>query len=353
MRGSRGAVVLAVTGLLVAACSAGEPESGTSAARSGAGASADSAPPADATGSTDSSASPAARSAAVRAAAPETVVAFSGDIAGGGPGSASYANASATGDLVRQVDPAYVLTGGDNAYPMGTRSDFRTKYTPTWGSFKAITRPAPGNHEYMTPGAAGYYGYFFDGVATGHRYYAFGAGAGWRVYALNCEVPCGTDSTQVAWLRRDLADHPDRHYLVTVHRPRYTSGKHLPYHGLNAIWRAVVNAGGDLVLSGHNHQYERFSKQDASGRWKPSSGLVQFVAGAGGAEMYPFSRTAPRSQARNARDFGVLVLQLRPGGYSWEYLGSGRCFRSGRSYDCPAHTGRVLDEGSRTTNNPG
>lgn len=281
-----------------------------------------------------------------------TLVAFAGDIADGSPGTAAYANASATAARVQAINPQFVLTGGDNAYPRGSETDFRTKYEPTWGAFKEKTYPSPGNHEYLTPGATGYFGYFFGGQVTGRRYYAVALGAGWRGYSLNCEISCGSTSAQYAWLQQDLAANPGQHYLVYLHRPRFTSGPHAPYTGLSAIWSLVQRAGGDLVLGGHNHQYERFAKLNASGQ-PSASGMVQMVAGAGGAEIYGFPRTAAHSLVRNNRDFGVLRLTLRPDSYSWRYVASGRCWTPAAGpYSCPTRDGLVLDSGKRVTNTP-
>lgn len=291
---------------------------------------------------------PEARSAG--AATPPTIVTFAGDIAKGVQGTPDFLNAQATANRVKAIGPRYALTGGDNAYPSGTATDFATKYHPTWGGFKAITKPSPGNHDYYTAGATGYFGYF-KGQIAGKAYYAFDLGAGWRAYSLNCEISCGLGSPQHTWLRNDLASHPGRHYLVYLHRARFTTGPHPPHTGVSAIWSTVNAAGGDLVLSGHNHQYERFSKQDANGGYTPS-GMIQFVAGAGGAGMYGFVRTSAETLARNATDFGVLRLTLRRGTYSWRYVGSGRCWNGGGSYSCPARTGMVLDSGTRNTNNP-
>jgi acid phosphatase type 7 len=81
---------------------------------------------------------------------------------------------------------------GDNAYPGGSATEYRNKYDPTWGSFKARTRPVPGNHEYSSGSASGYMGYFGAAAVTnsvdGGVYYAYDLGKSWRAYALNPEI---------------------------------------------------------------------------------------------------------------------------------------------------------------------
>src|SRR5207249_3348285 len=113
----------------------------------------------------------------------DCVVTIAGDIASSAdPNSAGYLNALRTGDVVRMVGPTFALTAGDNAYEDGSLVEYQTKYDPTWGSFKAITRPSPGNHEYHIPNAQGYLDYFFGGVVTGNEYYGCDCGA-WRLYS--------------------------------------------------------------------------------------------------------------------------------------------------------------------------
>jgi hypothetical protein len=179
--------------------------------------------------------------ASVQAAAVDTpvVVMAAGDIAEGG--TTTMANATATGDLIREAAPKLVMALGDEAYPDGSASDFATKYDPTWGSFKSITKPVPGNHEYHTP--AGYLGYFGNANVTnpvdGGVYYAYDIGNGWRGYALNSEISMSTSSAQYQWLQADLNAHPGVHIVAYWHQPRYLSGTiHNDNTSAAPIWRA-------------------------------------------------------------------------------------------------------------------
>ena len=288
---------------------------------------------------------------AAESAAPDCVVTIAGDIADGAdPSDSKYINAMRTGDVVRMVNPTFALTAGDNAYDTGTLAEFQTKYDPTWGSFKATTRPAPGNHEYNTPNAQGYFDYFFGGVSTGNDYYAFDCGA-WRLYSLNCEILCEEGSAELAWLRNDLAAHPGRHYLGYLHQPLFTSGIiHGPDPDVADVYAAIQASGGDVLVSAHNHQYERFAKQNANGT-ADSLGLRQFVVGSGGADIYGFGTPQANSQFRDGEHYGVLKLVLSDASYSWQYLSSGRKQVGTSDLDDPDHPlGTVLDQGSESTN---
>jgi hypothetical protein len=274
-----------------------------------------------------------------------------GDIADSG---SALTNATATGNLIRNANPAYAFTVGDNAYPSGTDSDYATKYDPTWGSFKAKTLPAPGNHDYVSS-AVGYMNYFglanvsYDANST-HLWYAKDLGNGWRFYSLNTEVPTSVGSAQEVWLRNDLAAHPGLHYVAVTHHPRYVSGtSHTDSTAPCPLWNALQAAGGDLFLVGHEHHYERFAKMDCNGALA-SAGLREFVIGTGGDSQYALGPPHFGQQAVLNTDFGVLKLVLHIDSYDWEFVASGRCW-NGAAYDCASRTGMVLDFGTAATNN--
>jgi calcineurin-like phosphoesterase family protein len=260
------------------------------------------------------------------------VIAAAGDIAcdPGSPsfqhleGAADACHMRATANLLTKVDPVVVLTLGDNQYENGTLAKYRRSYDPTWGRLKDRTRPAPGNHEYRTPGAAGYFDYF--GAAAGSRsagWYSFDVGA-WHLIALNSECAnvggCGKGSRQERWLRADLAAHPSACTLAYWHKPRFSSGLHGDDPTYTAFWRALYAARADVVLVGHDHDYERFAPQRPDGALDPARGIREFVVGTGGKTHYGFRTIRRNSQVRNTGTFGVLRLALRPGSYDWRFL---------------------------------
>ena len=88
---------------------------------------------------------------------------------------------------------------------------------------------------------------------------------------------------------------------------------------MQTMWQVLYNAGAELVLNGHEHNYERFAEMDASGS-AISQGLREFVVGTGGAGLYPFGSILPTSQVRNSSAFGVLKLTLNAGSYDWQFV---------------------------------
>jgi hypothetical protein len=240
-------------------------------------------------------------------------------VAAGDIGECPGGEADATARLAEGI-PGVVAALGDEAYPDGADADFARCYTPAWGRLRARTRPVPGNHEYVTQGAAPYFRYFGAAAgAPGRGYYSYDLGA-WHVLALNSEIDIGPGSPQATWLRADLAAHPGRCTLAYWHRPRFSSGPHGSRAGMAALWRLLYDAGADVVLSGHDHLYERFAPMDADGRRDWARGIRQFVVGTGGAELYHAWGRAPNSEVLNDGTHGVLHLTLEPGGYRWEFV---------------------------------
>jgi hypothetical protein len=233
-----------------------------------------------------------------------------------------------TAALLDQI-PGTVFTLGDNAYQSGLRWEFESCYAPSWGRHKARTRPAVGNHEYKVAGASGYFEYF--GAAAGDPanggHYSFDLGD-WHIVSLNsmCQLPalggsCSPTSPTVTWLKADLAANPSLCTLVYFHHARFSSGRHGNTIRMTATWKAMYAAGVDVVLSGHDHGYERFAPQRPDGTLDLARGIRQFVVGTGGAQLYPFMGSPKRnSEVRQASAHGVLKLTLHADGYDWEFV---------------------------------
>ena len=268
---------------------------------------------------TDGNASPGASLQPGASDAPVAVLVGAGDIA-----ECSRGPDAETADLVESVS-GIVFTLGDNAYENGSPADFQDCYGPTWGrpSIKSRTMPVVGNHEYQTRDAAGYFQYF--GTAAGdpdEGWYAYDAGA-WRIYVLNSNCDevggCEAGSAQEIWLRDDLRANPRACVAAMWHHPRFSSGEHGSNEFMADAWRTLKDAGAELVLTGHDHSYERFAPQDEAGVAN-ERGLVEMVVGTGGRDPYGFNDPLPNSLVRESPVFGVMRLVLGPEGYAFEFL---------------------------------
>jgi len=240
----------------------------------------------------------------------------------------------ATARLLDQHD-GIVFTAGDNAYEDGTAREFQDCYAPAWGRHLGRTRPSPGNHEYRTPGASGYYSYFGTNAGPpGLGYYSYDIGA-WHVVSLNSNMSASEGSAQHEWLRADLAANKTTCAAAYWHHPVFSSGEHGNNSKMRAIWRLLRENGVEVVLNGHDHDYERFGLQNADGQADAERGIRQFVVGTGGKGLDPFVHIQPNSEVRDSSSYGVLKLTLRAAGYDWEFIPvAGGSFRDSGSGGC-------------------
>jgi acid phosphatase type 7 len=254
-------------------------------------------------------------------AAPATTVFAAGDIAHCPHPDTRFTGAAETAAVVvagLKADPAaVVLTLGDHTYPRGRPEEYTACYGPTWGRFRERTWPAPGNREYATAGAAPYFAYF--GQRAGRGYYSFDLGS-WHLISLNSELKDEALAAQLSWLGDDLASHPARCTLAYWHHPLYSSGGHGNIAKMHDAWDTLYKAGAELVLSGHDHDYERFAPQDADGRLDAHQGIRQFVVGTGGAFATPFLWPVAHSEFRENNRHGVLRLRLLASSYEWQFV---------------------------------
>ena len=241
--------------------------------------------------------------------------------------------------------PTAVFTLGDNAYPSGAEGvdkDFPRCFTGSWGNARimSVIHPALGNHDYDSGNPSPYFDYFVERAGpAGKGYYSYDIGS-WHLISLNSEVyfeatDPGQAKAQEDWLRKDLADHRARCTLAYFHRPLFSSGAYGPSPQVRALWDILYAAGADVVLNGHEHDYERFLPQRPSGAADSLTGIAEIVAGTGGGELRKVrDQPAPNSAALIHGHFGVLKLELGNGEYRHAFIdangrvwdpGSGKC----------------------------
>jgi hypothetical protein len=266
-----------------------------------------------------------------------------------GLGTSTSCRQKYTSDLLVNHNLAGVLALGDIQYECGGYNAFLGSYDPTWGRVKSVTYPVPGNHEYHTTGgmdcdatgqALGYFTYF--GAAAGDPdkgYYSFDVGT-WHLIGLNsncAQVSCAASSAQANWLRDDLAAHANTCTLAFWHHPRFTSGVNAPgSSSVKPLYQALYDNHADVVLVGHDHDYERFALKDPDGALDPA-GIRQIVVGTGGKSFHPFGDPQPGSEARNNDTFGVLKMILGAAGYEWRFIPeAGKTYTDSGSAACNA-----------------
>jgi hypothetical protein len=282
------------------------------------------------------------------------VIAAAGDIAcesdPNGPSRPDLCQYDDTSDLVVRASLDEVLLLGDNQYETGAYRDYLTYFDPTWGRAFDNISPVPGNHEYPDGPSArpgGYFRYFGE-HARGPRglgFYSYDLGACpddpcWHVIALSsilCLAPggCGPaddpdapgpGNRMYTWLRRDLARHPDSDYPCTLafwHHPLFSvSAGSGPTDAVGPLWDLLYEAGADIVLNGHSHNYQRWEPQTPQGALDPDRGIREFVVGTGGRSHYGILGGPPPDALAMAQStsFGILRITLRPRGYRWAWV---------------------------------
>jgi hypothetical protein len=256
-------------------------------------------------------------------------IAAVGDIHGAHPSATSAATAAAA------ADADFILGLGDYQYPDGTLAEYNAYFDKDWGPLVPKMYPVLGpEHDDNWSGDP--LTYFNGGGAHGYRTpvtlmtntsYSFDEGS-WHFIAIDdsCYLSASNCSTTalLAWVEADLAAHPNLCTLAYWHQAYFTSdAEHTPFTQMQPVVQALYDAGVDVVLQGHNHNYERFAPQTPQRVADPVNGIRAFVVGTGGIGFYAFKDTAPNSVARSDSSYGVLRMTLRDGGYDWQFDNTG------------------------------
>ena len=242
-------------------------------------------------------------------------------------------------NLVAEVDPDAFLVLGDVQYEYGRYRDFIENYDRYFGRFLPITYPVAGNHDWGVEGAAGYFRYFGRRARPPEGYYSFDLGT-WHVIALDTDLcspyygdPCGPKDPQYEWLKADLAAHPNDEYACTLayfHHPRWDWLKYqnaswtesFDLERAAGFWKLLYEARADVVLAGHNHNYQHYLPTDPRGDFDPDRGVTEFVVGTGGRNLNDLGSQSTRPVnflTGQDSEFGVLVMRLEPGRYDYRF----------------------------------
>jgi acid phosphatase type 7 len=221
-------------------------------------------------------------------------------------------------------DTGYIFTLGDNSNDSGTADDYANCYGPTWGRIKDRTYPAMGNHDQNADPQGGPYFAYFNGMTGNYGHYSLNLGT-WHIVVLNAECGvgyqgCGPGTPQDIWLKQDLASNIQPCILAIWHQPLFSSGTQDETPAMVTFWNDLYAVGADIVLNGHNHNYERFALQNSMRNPDPN-GMREFVVGTGGASLDTSTKPlAPNEEIRSAAAYGYIKLTLKTNSYDWQFI---------------------------------
>ena len=223
--------------------------------------------------------------------------------------------------LVKSWNPDFIITTGDNNYPNGAAvtidqnigqffHEFISPYQGGYGDGALENRffPSLGNHDWQSEDAQPYLDYFT--LPGNERYYEYVWGP-IHFFVLDSDThePDGADinSTQAVWLQSQMgiSDRPWK--IVYMHHPPYSSGLH---GSIDWMQWPFAEWGADAVISGHDHTYERISRD----------GITYFVNGLGGRSNYPFFGSVRGSQVRYNLDYGAMLVEASEDNISFQFI---------------------------------
>jgi hypothetical protein len=260
-------------------------------------------------------------------------------------------------DLALSMDLDRFLMLGDGQHNFGELEDYLAFYDPVFGRLNDILAPVTGNHDYYRSATAeGYFSYFGDIAHPPLGYYSFDLG-GWHLIAINSQLlhpPLANNASwgeiyfgpgtpeyeaQLAWLRADLKRTRSTRVIAFWHHPRTS--------WTQPVWDLLHAHGADIVLNGHQHNYQRWAPMDPDGNPDPG-GIRPFVVGTGGYYLDPIAfqngngydngeghvEVPPTFEFGQDDEFGLLRLTLRPSDYDFEFVSiSGTILDSGYGID--------------------
>ncbi len=248
------------------------------------------------------------------------VIAVAGDGASGQTTSASVVN------LISSWSPGLLIYVGD-VYEKGSYTEFFNWYGTAgqnFSKFKSITDPTIGNHEYTGGSPDGYF-FYWNNVPN---YYSFNS-QGWHIISLNANGSkiggLGTSSPEYKWLASDLAANSVKCTIAFWHEPIYNIGPEADQTSMLTIWSLLYQKKTDIVLTGHDHDYQRWKPLDANGNVNSTSGITEFVVGSSGHGLQTFtssdSRVAKAFDAKTTPPpYGALQLNLSPTSATYRYI---------------------------------
>ncbi len=190
---------------------------------------------------------------------------------------------------------------------------------------------------------------YFDYWDNVPNYYSYNAN-GWHFISLNTNssrIGVSASSVQYQWLSQDLANNAQACTIVYYHHPLFNIGPEGSTEEVADIWGLLAANGVSIVLTGHDHTYQRWVALDGNGQPSPT-GITEFVVGGSGHGLQTILTSDSRiayANDTNPTAFGALKLELNPTGANFSYvningaildLGTVPCAKAGPDTQAPS-----------------
>jgi len=268
----------------------------------------------------------------------DPVVMAAGDFQGG---SGAGGNAGAVASLMSQQNPSVILGLGDFQYDYGSQSallaGFDRNFGPRPNGLWPRIRPTAGPTHDVNSASDTRGGYWSYWGREPFRGYSFDLG-NWHIVQLPSPAyRYGVDTSGLlTWLNADLNANTRRCTLAFWHEPYWTrqTGAHTRTTSVRPWVQALYDHNAELILSGHQHDYQRFAPQTPSDQLDSARGVRGFVVGTGGNGHYTFIANAANLEVSDDTSYGALKLTLHPGSYDWRFLATNSSFTDSGSAAC-------------------
>lgn len=255
-----------------------------------------------------------------------------------GSGCSSSSNSKAVRDVIANEKPELIFALGDFQYGDigGILNGWNLMYGPKPNGLYPKAFPTAGPTHDVTSCTDSRYESYFGRRAE--KLYSFDVGT-WHIISLPSSAwRYGCDPAGItAALKADLAAHRTECTLAFLHEPYWTrpTSEHSRTTAEKPWIQALYNAGVEILLQAHNHDYQRFAPQDPNDNLARARGIRAFVVGTGGVGLYRFSGSAPNVEASNDTTYGALKLTLRKGSYDFKFIrAAGASFTDAGSGTC-------------------
>ena len=227
----------------------------------------------------------------------------------------------AVAEKLEAAGPDLLIHTGDVVYPRGHYSDYPAKFYRPYGNIirNVPIFPTIGNHDYYYDHGESYLGEFSlpengppGTIPERHYYFDYGDV---RFVCIDSNETFGAlRDFVVPWMRERLADAGDRWTVVYFHHATFTHGKNTPLGSIRSLVVPVIDETAvDLVLTGHNHMYERSLPIRDGNAVQDGKGTVYITTGAGGAELQPYSGPKPDYLVKDDNTvFSFTIIDVTP-----------------------------------------